>query len=333
MNNVLRIITLLLVISFTACVSNQPNMTAANDEDKDRGLGGTGMLANTDGGSGLDDTGMGGTGIIGEITGFGSIFVNGIEIEYDNETAFTINGETVAPLQLKIGDVVEVLSIDGKQHTQARKINLRHEIIGVVESVEPQTYSFTVHGQSIVQAIDKVTMPEVGTTVAVAGFRMDENTILSTRVSAAETGQVLLRTGNELPFDSEAQNWLVQTHIQNGKAVFKHQGDEYAFSLKEKTNKSFKDRLAIKILRLQKSAIEKLEFKHVIEAIDVPRGRRTLEPVQQPAQQPVQSPVQRQGGNSGSILQRGMPGSVLTPHQGSGLNQKQTQPQIKQNKH
>ena len=312
MNNLFRIITLLLVISFTACVSNQPNMTATNDEDKDIGLGGTGMLANTDGGSG-----MGGTGIIGEITGYGSIFVNGIEIEYDSETAFTINGETVAPLQLKIGDVVEVLSVDGKQHTQAQKINLRHEIIGVVESVEPQTYSFTVHGQSIVQAIDKVTMPEVGTTVAVAGFRMDEKTILSTRVSAAETGQVLLRTGNELPFDSEAQNWLVQTHIQNGKAVFKHQGDEYAFSLKEKANKSFKDRLAIKILRLQKSAIEKLELKNVVDTADVPRGQRTLKP------------VQRQGGN---ILQRAMPGSVLTPHQGSGLNQKQTQPQIKQNK-
>ncbi|NOQ89368.1 MAG: hypothetical protein GQ549_00310 [Gammaproteobacteria bacterium] len=312
MNNIYRIITLLLVISITACVSNQPNMTASNDEDRDIGLGGTGMLANTDDGSGL-----GGTGILGEITGYGSIFVNGIEIEYDNETAFTINGETTAPQQLKIGDVVEVLTNDGKQHTQARKINLRHEIIGVVESVEPQTYSFTVQGQSIIQAIDKLTMPEVGTTVAVAGFRMDEKTILSTRVTAAETGQVLLRTGNELPFNSEAQSWLIQTHIQNGKAIFNHQGDEYVFSLKEKTNKSFKDRLAIKILRLQKSAVEKLELKQVIKASETPRGRRTLEQVQQP--------VQHQGG---SILQRATPGSVLAPQPGSGINQ----PQMKQKK-
>ena len=55
MNNILRKITFLLILSLAACVSNQSNMTAANDEDKDIGLGGTGMLANTDsdGGNGL----------------------------------------------------------------------------------------------------------------------------------------------------------------------------------------------------------------------------------------------------------------------------------------
>ena len=102
MKKIYQIITLLLIISISACVSNQSNLTAGNDEDKDTGLGGTGMLANTD----TDDgNGLGGTGILGKITGYGSIFVNGIEIEYDNETAFTINGKTAKPHGLTLLEV------------------------------------------------------------------------------------------------------------------------------------------------------------------------------------------------------------------------------------
>ncbi|MCK4675157.1 MAG: hypothetical protein KAT61_04530, partial [Gammaproteobacteria bacterium] len=81
MNNIYRTITLFLILSLASCASSRLNMVAADDEDKDIGLGGTGMLADT--GSGQTGSGMGGTGIIGEITGFGSIFVNGIEVEYD----------------------------------------------------------------------------------------------------------------------------------------------------------------------------------------------------------------------------------------------------------
>ncbi len=168
MSNIYRIITLLLIISITACVSNQSEVIAANDEDKDIGLGGTGMVANT-------GNGLGGTGIVGQITGYGSVFVNGIEVEYDNDTAFTINGKTATPQQLEIGDVVEILTIDANPHTQAQVINLRHEIIGEVDSVEPHTYSFTIDGQSIVQSIDKPVFPEASTktlllTIATASF-------------------------------------------------------------------------------------------------------------------------------------------------------------------
>ena len=296
MSNIYRIITLLLIISVAACVSNQSEVIAANDEDKDIGLGGTGMVANT-------GSGLGGTGIIGEITGFGSVFVNGIEVEYDNDTAFTINGETAAPQQLEIGDVVEVLTIDAKQHTQAQVINLRHEIIGEVQSVEAHTYSFTINGQSIVQSIGKSTLPEVGTTVAVAGFRIDEQTILSTRVTPAATGQSLLRRHTELPFNTKARRWLVQTHVQADKATIQNDGVTYTFALTKNTGKSFKDQLGIKILQLQKSVTEKLKLEQVIEQAGMPRGRRTLNPVRQ---------------QDGSILQRVSPGSGTNTSPGSG---------------
>ncbi|MBE9559268.1 MAG: hypothetical protein IMF15_00700 [Proteobacteria bacterium] len=288
MSNIFRFITLFLIVSIAACVSSQPNMTAANDEDKDIGLGGTGMVADS-GGSGL-----GGTGIIGEITGYGSIFVNGIEVEYDNDTDFTIDGKTAAAQQLEIGDVVEILTTDANQHTEAQIINLRHEVIGRVESVEPHTYSFSINGQSIIQSIDRPALPEIGATVAVAGFRIDDQTILSTRVTPAATGQSLLRKHTELPFNNKARRWLVQTHVQADKATIQNSGTTYTFTLTKSTGKSFKDQLGIKILQLQKSVTEKLELEQIIEQASMPRGRRTLNPVRQ---------------QDGNVLQRTAPGS------------------------
>jgi len=316
MNKLYKKLSFLLIFSLFACASSQSTFTAANDEDKDIGIGGTGMLANTDSSiSSTSGSGLGGTGILGEITGFGSVFVNGVEIEYDSDTTFRIDGITEKSPQLQIGDVVEVLTVDAKQHTQAQVINLRHEVIGVVESVEPKTYSFTVHGQRIIQAIHKVSQPEVGETVAVSGFRIDEKTILSTRVTPAASGQSLLRTRTELPFSKRAERWLVQTHTQDGKASFKVNDKEQVFSVDEKMNNTFKEHWGIKIMQLQKSAKEILELERVVDPVGMPQGLRTLNPVQQ---------------NSIDTLRMPMPGRVQTPLTGSSPLPVMTQPNVRQ---
>jgi len=301
MNNLSRIIIILLVISFTACTSTLPYMHASNDEDKDIGLGGTGLQATAN--SEDNDSGMGGTGILGEITGFGSVFVNGIEIEYGSETAFTVNGKTTTPLQLEIGDVVEVLTTDVNKHTQAQIINLRHEVIGKVESIDPQTYSFTVQGHTVIQPIDKRLLPDVGSSVAVSGFRVDKQTIVSTRVTPADAEQSLLRTHTELPFKEKTARWLVQMHVQNNKAVFQLEGAAHVLSIKKKAKQSFADHLGIRILQLQKPAAGQLKFERVIEPLEMPRG------------QPSPMPGQWRGGNK---IHKPMPGSIPGPQPGSG---------------
>lgn len=311
MSSVYRIFSFLLIISVAACASSQSNMDAANDEDRDIGLGGTGMLATTGSGAG---SGLGGTGIVGKITGYGSIFVNGIEIEYNNKTPFTIDGKTASHQQLEIGDVVEVLTTDANKHTQAQLINLRHEVIGRVEAADPQTFSFTVHGQTVVQAINKGAPPKVGATVAVSGFRIDEQTILSTRVTPADAKQSLLRTHTELPFKEKTTRWLVQTHVQNGKAIFQLDGRSRVLTLKEKARESLKDRLAIKVLHLQKSGPDQIQLEQVIEPVDMPRGRQTLMPVQRPGRNitpgslPGSLPGSMPGSPPGSMP--GKPGSM-----------------------
>lgn len=309
MSYFLRIIMFFLMTSLVACVSNPLHTVAADDEDKDIGLGGTGLLANTTSDTG---NGLGGTGLLGEITGFGSIFVNGIEVEYDSETPFTIDGKASAYQPLEIGDVIEVLTLDASNHTQARQINLRHEVIGRVDSVEAETFSFTIRGQSIIQAIDKASLPEVGARVAVSGFRINEQTIVSTRVTPADAKQTLLRTHTALPFREKATRWRVQTHVQNNKAVFQLDGVTHVLNMKEKTERSFADRLGIMILQLQKPATGQLKLEQVIEPMKMPRGQpaSTTEP----------------GGNR---LLKNMPGSIPGTQPGTGQINLEIQPEIR----
>lgn len=290
----------LLALGLTACASTQSNMVVASGEDKDVGLGGTGMLATT----GDADNGLGGTGILGEITGFGSIFVNGIEIEYDKATAFTIDGKPADFQQLAIGDVVEVLTTDANEYTHAQIINLRHEVIGKVESIDPQTFSFTVQGQTVVQPVNKRLLPEVGSTVAVAGFRVDKNTIVSTRVEPAAVKTSLLRTGTALPFKEKTSRWLVQMHVQENRAAFQLEGATHVLSVKQKAEKTYADRLGIKILQLQKPAAGQLKLERVIEPGAMPRGQRLTEPSQW---------------HGGSKMNKPVPGAMPGPGAGSGF--------------
>ncbi len=303
MNSFTRISIFLLALGLAACASTQSNMVAASDEDKDVGLGGTGMLASTDGDA---DNGLGGTGILGEITGFGSIFVNGIEIEYDSGTSFTIDGQSAEYQQLEIGDVVEVLTTDANEYTRAQIINLRHEVIGKVEAIDPQTFSFTVQGQTVVQPVNKRLLPEVGSTVAVAGFRVDDNTIVSTRVMPAAAKSGLLRTGTALPFKEKTARWLVQMHVQKNKAVFQLQGTTHVLSIKQKAENTYADRLGIKILQLQKPVSGRLKLERVIEPGAMPRGQR------------IPAPLQWRGGNK---MHKPVPGAMPGPGTGSGFGQ------------
>lgn len=273
MNRIYRLIILLLVISVTACVSSQSNISIASDEDQDIGIGGTGMLANT-------GSGLGGTGIVGEVTGFGSVFVNGIEIEYNRETPFTIDGKTAAHQQLVIGDVVEILTTDTKQHTSAQVINLRHEVIGQVESINAQDASFRILGQTI-QIETNEMLPQIGNTVSVSGIRIDEQTIQASRVVQTDTKQTLLRTHTELPFKEKTAQWMIQTHVQNSNVSFQLEGARYNLSLQEKTGDVLKGRSVIRVLQLQKTESKQLKLNRVIDPMKMPRGRGTHNPAQQ----------------------------------------------------
>lgn len=266
MSRIYKIFIFLLTISSIACVSDYSNINTASGEDEDIGLGGTGILANT-------GIGLSGTGIRGEITGFGSIFINGIEVEYNNKTPFTIDGIKATPPQLKVGDVIEVLTTNANSHTHAQLINLRHEVIGRVESVSPKTSSFIVEGQTVTQKSDKGSLPNVGAIVAVSGIRIDEQTIISTRVSSANIKKSLLKTQTELPFKKYASRWSIQMQIKNGAASIQLDGGQQIIDENKKLSESLKGISAIKILELHKSQTGLLKLDNVISPLEIPRGQ------------------------------------------------------------
>ncbi|WNO09800.1 DUF5666 domain-containing protein [Teredinibacter sp. KSP-S5-2] len=170
----------LLVILFCACSPNGAQLYVIQEDD---------------------DYGIGGTGIIGQITGFGSIFVNGKEIELTEHSLIQVNGSTVEDYAFNIGDVVEVLA--GEQaYTHAEAINIRHELIGPVSAFNAESRELVVLGKSVIapKSMD-INNIAVGEFVAVSGFELSTSRIHATRI-ADSSNRILLRGNKQSVLDS-----------------------------------------------------------------------------------------------------------------------------------
>jgi hypothetical protein len=164
--------TLFLPLVLAACVAGQSDRLAvATDPD--------------------DESGIGGTGIIGMITGFGSIFVNGVEVEIDNKTQLYVNDQPVERSRFERGDVVEILATEYRGMTRASQLQVRHEVIGTVESTDGA--HFTVLGQTIRHDGQNGLLPGSGDKVQVSGFRDASGVIHATRIARSEQKDDLLR--------------------------------------------------------------------------------------------------------------------------------------------
>ncbi len=149
------------------------------------------------GGGGLAGGGIGGTGItaFGTITGFGSVFVNGIEFETSG-TAFDVDGDQSAlESDLGIGMVVTVtgtLNEDGVTGT-ATSIVFDDEIEGPVsllsEDTVTQTKTFSVLDTTVIArrgstAFANTTYDAVddGDVVEISGFADEAGNLVATRL-------------------------------------------------------------------------------------------------------------------------------------------------------
>jgi len=151
------------------------------------GVGGTGQIART--------SGVGGTGIIGEVTGFGSIFVNGIEVEFAKDSKIYSDNKisnSSEALKPSIGDIVEILAHRVGDETLAKKINIRHEVVGPVESINIKRRRFTIIGQTISLNNPKLHLPELGQMIAVSGLRDSRGVIHATRLTLSKSKSVWL---------------------------------------------------------------------------------------------------------------------------------------------
>jgi hypothetical protein len=180
----LKLVTLFSIfLAMSGCASGAWTYLAA-DEDEDYGIGGTGIVA--------QNIASEAVGVVGEITGFGSIFVNGIEVEDDASTIISVNGRKVSSHEFEIGEVVEVLTRDEHAVTGAVLINVRHEVIGPISEIDRSGKRLTVLNQNVLFR----SLPEdieSGDFVSVSGFRDGAGQVHASRITAAESGTVLVR--------------------------------------------------------------------------------------------------------------------------------------------
>lgn len=174
-----------------------PRAALAGCEPGPEGIGGTGLTA--------DPEGMGGTGILGTITAFGSICVNGLKVEYDDQTPVLLEGGTASTRHLAIGQMVAVdAAPDAAGRLQARTIRLLPDLRGPV-TASGVAGELRVMGRSVRLGRDTTvvsphrTGPEAvedltpGTPVRVYGLRMVSGDLRATRIEADEDGEARVR--------------------------------------------------------------------------------------------------------------------------------------------
>lgn len=173
----------------------------------DRGIGGTGIgrhpaLALVASGQ-LADRGIGGTGIgdagdagiVGIVTGFGSVFVNGLEIQFDNAAVVDIDGNATSTSALRAGQLVAIRAGGPANAPYAKAISIRTEAMGRIDGLELGSGTLEIAGQ-------RVSVPAgawganrfgLGDWVKVSGLRRADGVIVASRLDSAPAGALSAR--------------------------------------------------------------------------------------------------------------------------------------------
>ena len=172
------------------------------------GTGAVMLLAACSGG----ETGTGQTSgkdlAIGTITGFGSVFVNGVKFETTN-TDISLEGSATTQESLRIGMVVKVhgtINPDGITGT-ADTLAAEEEVKGIIDDIINGS-ALSVLGQTIQIAPDTrfegfsvLTELQIGDAVEVSGYFKQEGIIAATRVEKRDTLETLKVIGTVRDLD------------------------------------------------------------------------------------------------------------------------------------
>lgn len=199
------IIAALIVCLVSACAGapppSAPGQQLAQAPKNGDGIGGTGIAGQTKVANVRSGDGLGGTGIIGTISGFGSIIVNGLELEYDRITAVETDGRPAALEELKIGQVIQGVARMKGDKLYLDTLEMQHAVTGPIESIDHDKQMLTVLGQTVranmagdKAAIESFNTLTKGDMVSVSGLRQADGVIMATRVDQqSDDGRVIVR--------------------------------------------------------------------------------------------------------------------------------------------
>lgn len=184
------------------------------------------FAASCGGGSGSSDLiggiqGSGYTVAVGTITGFGSIFVNGVEFSTSN-AQIRIDGRPGTEAELRIGQVVTVKGTVASNGTTgvASEVSFAAEVEGPVTQLDMAAGSFVVLGQTVrvtsrtrfdtsIVPSDIKGLAAAGLRVDVSGFRNAAGEISATRIERGDPDDDYEVKGTVQALDTTARTFRI----------------------------------------------------------------------------------------------------------------------------
>lgn len=186
------LLALFAVLALVSCAPGMPGRIT------DRGIGGTGIDS--------ADRGIGGTGIVGTVTAFGSIWVNGHEIDLPATTTVRVEGEPATPAAVQLGNLVAVRIAPARGEPPGRtgleqiaaEVEIRYLVAGPISGLGDGRLS--ILGQRI--EMDRAVLGtdlRSGAWVAVSGLRRTDGSIVAGRIDRWDPARGWLLRGTALP--------------------------------------------------------------------------------------------------------------------------------------
>lgn len=184
---------------------------------------------------GSSNAGIQGSGIvqrvlsIGRITGFGSIFVNGIE--YDSSNAqIRVDEQPASEFQLQIGQIVTVEGdINGGVTGTAAEVSFAGNVVGPIAAIDLENSSILILGQTVRvtdetifgQSIQPASLEglQVGMLLEVSAFADAGGELIASRADLKPTGTSLQVKGTVLGLDTAAQTFRINALSVNYSGV------------------------------------------------------------------------------------------------------------------
>ena len=166
----------------------------------------------------------------GPITGFGSIFVNGVEYTTTN-ARIDIDDQLATESQLSVGDVVTVVgtvNADGKTGT-ATQVTFRGNVAGIVGQVNVPTRTFVVLGQTVLVTASTVLDSNIspaditgikpGDRVEVSGFANSFGQLVASRIQLLPPGNAVRVEGVVQALNTAARTFQINALLVDYSAM------------------------------------------------------------------------------------------------------------------
>lgn len=182
-----------------------------------KGIGGTGAKF-------AERNGIGGTGITGDIgvygriTAFGSICVNGMEIEYGKATPVTDTGITASTKNLKVGQIVAVRAYQKNGEFRARRILIENILSGRVRRLDANAGTLVVERDTVRvngRARAELRALRTGDTVVVSGLRRADGVIMASHIEKIAHAHAAREKNAAALFGPGVRHFAVQGYVKS----------------------------------------------------------------------------------------------------------------------